>query len=139
MRLLALLILAAPAAHAWEFSASPICTLSHSEGPAEITVTYDHGTQLYAVAIASPDGWPDAPAFSMRFDGARPNTISTARHGVEGNTLTVTDTGFGNVLDGLEFNRSTTAFTQTAAVTFSLDGAAEQVARFRDCTKTPIA
>lgn len=138
MRVLALLLLAAPA-HAWEFSPTPICTLTHAEGPAEITLTYDHGSQLYAVAVTSPDGWPDAPAFSMRFDGARPNTIATARHGVQGNTLSVTDTGFGNVLDGLEFNRSATAFTQTAAVTFSLDGAAEPVRRFRDCTKTPIA
>ncbi|MEO0938323.1 MAG: hypothetical protein AAFY38_09225 [Pseudomonadota bacterium] len=139
MRLFAFLLLTATPALAWEFSPTPICTLTHTEGPAEITVTYDHGTQLYAVAITSPDGWPDASAFSIRFDGPRPNTISTARHQTEGNTLTVTDTGFGNVLDGLEFNRSTTAFTQTAAVTFSLDGAAEQVARFRDCTKAPVA
>ncbi|MEL7097291.1 MAG: hypothetical protein AAGM84_00545 [Pseudomonadota bacterium] len=139
MRLLALLILAAPAAHAWEFSPSPICTLTHAEDGAEITVTYDHGSQLYAVDVTAPYGWPDAPAFSMRFDGPRPNTISTARHQTQGNTLTVTDTGFGNVLDGLEFNRSATAFTQTAAVTFSLDGAAEPVQRFRDCTKTPLA
>lgn len=133
--LLALLL--ATQAHAWDFSPTPICTLSNTEGAAEVEVTYDHATRLYAIAITSPDGWPDAPAFSIRFDGARPGTISTARHRVEGQTLRVEDVGFGNVLDGLEFNRVATAFTQTAAVPFSLDGAAEPVRRFRDCLKAP--
>lgn len=133
IRALALLLLAAPA-HAWEFSPTPICTLSHAEGGADVEVTYDHATSLYAIAVTSAGGWPAAPAFSIRFDGDRPNTISTARHVVADNTLTVTDTGFGNVLDGLEFNLAATAFTQTAAVTVSLDGAAEPVQQFRACT-----
>ena len=132
-RILSLMLLAAPA-HAWEFSPTPICTLSHAERGAEVTVTYDHATSLYAIAVASNDGWPTAPAFSIRFDGARPNTISTTRHQTGANTLTVTDSGFGNVLDGLEFNSIATAFTQTAAVTVSLEGAAGPVQQFRACT-----
>ncbi len=132
IRALALLLLATPV-HAWEFTPVPICTLSHAEGDAEIKVTFDHATSLYAIAITSADGWPGAPAFSIRFDGARPNTISTTRHQIDAQTLTVTDAGFGNMLDGLEFNTTATAFTQTAAVMVSLDGAAGPVQAFRAC------
>ena len=136
--LIALALLCTPA-HAWEFSSTPICTLSHVEAGSEVTVTYDHATRLYAIAVMSADGWPGAPAFSIRFDGARPNTISTTRHTTSAQTLTVTDSGFGNVLDGLEFNDTATAFTQTAAVSVSLDGAAPQVQRFRACATAPVA
>jgi hypothetical protein len=134
----ALLLLTTPV-HAWEFTPSPICTLSHIEARAEIDVTYDHATGLYAIAVTTPSGWPDAPVFSMRFDGPRSNIISTTRHTSDGTTLTVTDTGFGNVLDGLEFNTTATAFTDTAAATVSLEGAAEPVQQFRACTTTPLA
>ncbi|MBY5934770.1 hypothetical protein KUV51_17315 [Tateyamaria omphalii] len=136
--LIALTCLAAPA-HAWEFNATPVCTLSHSEPAADIAVTYDHATRLYAIAVTSSNGWPDAPTFSIRFDGPQQNTISTSRHITEGQTLTVTDAGFGNVLDGFEFNRTATAFTQTAAVTISLTGAAPEVQRFRACATAPLA
>ncbi|WP_415404441.1 hypothetical protein [Tateyamaria sp. SN3-11] len=136
--LIALALLTAPA-HAWEFSAAPICTLTHTENGAEVTVTYDHATRLYAIALTTADGWPAAPTFSMRFDGANPNTISTPRHEISGTTLTVTDTGFGNVLDGLQYNQTATAFTNTAAITLSLDGAAQPVEQFRACTTAPIA
>jgi len=136
--IIAFALLTGPA-HAWEFTATPICTLSHVEASAEVTVTYDHTTGLYAIAVTTPNDWPASPAFSMRFDGARPNIISTQNHQTEGNTLTVSDTGFGNVLDGLEFNATATAFTATSAVTVSLSGAAEPVQRFRACATAPIA
>ena len=133
MRLLFALILFVAPAQAWEFSPTPVCTLSHDEGATRIEVTYDNGTRLYAIAVTAAEVWPNAPSFSMRFDGGRPNTISTTRHSTAGRTLTVMDTGFGNVLDGLEFNTTATAFTQTAAVTVSLEGAPEPVQRFRAC------
>lgn len=139
MRSILTLILFAAPAHAWEFTPNPICTLSHTEPTADIAVTYDHATRLYAIAVTSPDGWPKAAAFSIRFDGAQPSTISTTRHSTDANTLTVTDVGFGNVLDGLEFNATATAFTQTAAVTVSLTGAAPEVQKFRACATAPVA
>ncbi|WP_299152297.1 hypothetical protein [uncultured Tateyamaria sp.] len=126
-------------AHAWTFTPSPICTLDHIEPGVEVKLTYDHATKTYAITLTSDQGWPQAPAFSMAFTGPRPNTISTPRHQTQGNTLTVTDSGFGNVLDGLQHNETATAFTATAAVTVSLKDAAEPVQRFRDCTQTPIA
>ncbi|WP_415922021.1 hypothetical protein [Tateyamaria sp. SN6-1] len=133
MRCLILLALMSGPVYAWEFTPTPRCTLFHAEEGAEVAVTYDHATALYAISVTTEQGWPAAPAFSIRFDGPAPNTISTTRHGVRGQTLTVTDAGFGNVLDGIEFNRTATAFTQTAAVTVSLDGAAEPVQAFRAC------
>ena len=136
--LIPLLLLSSPAA-AWEFSATPICTLTHTEASADVAVTYDYATGLYAIAVTSPNEWPVSPAFSIRFDGPRAGTISTQRHQTDGPTLTVSDTGFGNVLDGLEFNATATAFTQTSAVTVSLDGAAGPVQKFRACTAAPVA
>jgi len=139
MRHIIALALLTTQAQAWEFTPTPICTLTHSEDAADVTVTYDHTTGLYAIAVTTSQGWPASPAFSMRFDGARPNIISTQNHQTEGNTLTVSDTGFGNVLDGLEFNATATAFTATSAATVSLSGAAEPVQQFRACATAPIA
>lgn len=139
MRILIPLLVAALPAAAWEFTPSPICTITHSEPALDVRMTYDHTTSLYAIAVTHPQGWPSAPAFSIRFDGAQPNIISTTRHQTDGATLTVSDQGFGNVLDGLQFNATATAFTATSAATVSLDGAAEPVQRFRDCTTAPIA
>ncbi len=136
--LIPLLLLTSPA-YAWEFTPTPICTLTHTEARADMTVTYDHATGIYAIAVTSPNEWPIAPAFSIRFDGPRSNIISTQRHQTDGATLTVSDTGFGNVLDGLQFNTTATAFTQTSAVTVSLDGAAGPVQQFRACAQAPIA
>jgi hypothetical protein len=139
MRSLIALLLTALPATAWEFTPNPVCTLDHAQADVAVKLTYDHTTQIYAIAITRAQGWPDAPVFSMRFDGGQPLTISTTRHKIAGNTVTATDTGFGNVLNGLEFNRAATAFTATSAATFSLDGAAEPVERFRNCTTIPVA
>lgn len=143
MRLfLTLLFLASPAT-AWEFSPSPVCTLAH-DGPAgTVTVTYDPGAaEPYAIAIARAGAaWPDAPVFGIRFDGPRGLTITTDRHRLsdEQSKLTVSDRGFGNVLNGLEFNSTATARAGEAEVTFSLEGAAPEVQAFRACTKGGIA
>ena len=67
--------------------------------------------------------------------------ISTDRHVLsdDGRTVTVRDTGFGNVLNGLEFNGAATAILADAAVTFPLDGIAEPMAAFRACLAAPSA
>ena len=139
MRFLLLLCVFATPAHAWDFSPNPICTLDHSETQIAVQVTYDPATALYAMALTRPQGWPDDPVFSIRFDGSRPLTISTTRHRISAETLSVADTGFGNVLNGLQFNTSATAFTATTDVRFSLEDAADPVEQFRACTTTPIA
>ncbi|WP_299589752.1 hypothetical protein [uncultured Tateyamaria sp.] len=139
MRFALMICLLPGVAHAGDFTPTPVCTLSHSENAADVRVTYDHSSRLYAIAIKSAGGWPAASAFSIRFDGPAPNVISTTRHQSDGQTLTVTDAGFGNVLNGLEFNTAATAFTQTAAVRVSLDGARAPVQAFRACATAPAA
>ena len=142
MRLvLALLLLAAPA-RAWEFSPDPICTLTHDTGAAAVRVTHDPRIPEYAITLTLAEGaWPDGPIFAIRFDGARGLTISTTRHvlGQGGAALTVTDRGFGNVLDGLQFNDTATALLGDRAVPVPLDGAAGPVAAFRACTEALAA
>lgn len=140
---MALAVLAATSpASAWEFAPSPICTLSHSEAGSEVAVTYDPtAIEAYAIAVTHPDGWSAGPVFEMRFDGANSLTISTPRHRYsdDGSTLTVSDTGFGNVLNGLAFNTTATAFVGESAVTFSLAGSEPEVRKFLDCTRAPVA
>ena len=138
---LALCLLAGPL-HAWEFTADPVCTLSHETEAASVRVTHDPAIPEYAITITRAGAaWPGGPVFAIRFDGPRGLTISTTRHrlGEAGRALTVTDRGFGNVLDGLQFNDTATALLGDAAVAFPLDGAAEPVGRFRACVAAPVA
>ncbi len=140
MRALALICLIANPATAWEISALPVCTLSHTEGDTSLTVTYDPAApQPYAIQVASATVWAEAPVFAMRFDGPAGLTISTDRHQIapDGQSVTVRDQGFGNVLDGLEFNSRATAILGDQVVGFSLNGAAPEVQKFRACTSAP--
>ena len=133
--LIALFFFASPAA-AWEFTANPICTLSHATPDAALRVTYDPRGPVYAIALTrSASKWQDSPTFAIRFDGARGLTITTDRHKITDadTTLRVEDSGFSNVLNGLEFNREATALTSRQALAFPLDGIAQPMAAFRAC------
>lgn len=138
---LCLIIFAAPAA-AWEFTPTPVCTLSHETAEASLSVTYDPRLATpYAISISQLKTWPGDPVFSIRFDGPLGLTISTDRQSLSesGRTLTVTDSGFGNVLNGLEFNITATALLGETAISFPLHGAAPVVQAFRACTTVPTA
>ena len=140
MRIALAFCLFAHPALAWEFTARPICTLSHAEDGASMAVTYNPAAEEpYAITVTGPALLPVEPVFSIDFAGPRALTISTDRHVVTGNTLTVTDHGFGNVLNGLEFNDTATASLNAAPLRFGLDGIAEPMAKFRACLTTPIA
>lgn len=135
------LLLATPAG-AWEFTPTPVCTLSHAAGTVSVRVTYDPAqADPYAIAVTRAAGWPAGAVFAIRFDGGRALVIQTTRQALSdgGRTLTVTDRGFGNVLDGLEFNAIATALIGDAAEPVSLQGAAAPVRAFRDCATAPVA
>ena len=131
---------ASPAA-AWEARVGLVCELTHAEPDGDVRVTYDPASGDYAITLRRVAGaWPDGPIFVIRFDGARPLTITTDRHVLSegGTALTVTDRGFGNVLDGLQFNETATAYLGDVALPFALTGpepAAPAVAAFRRCTE----
>jgi hypothetical protein len=104
-----------------------------------VVVTYDPRASEYAIALRRAAPWPNAPVFEIRFEGERGFTISTTRHQLSegGTVLTVTDRGFGNVLDGLQYNRTATAIAGSASLAVTLEGAAPEVEAFRDCTVAP--
>ncbi|SEQ01044.1 hypothetical protein SAMN05428995_102302 [Loktanella sp. DSM 29012] len=138
MRLLAAILLtcAAQSAAAWTFKADPICKMIQPTGGGSITVTYDPATGEYAMMLTLvTDHWVPSDRLTMAFIGARPFQISTDRHFLSDNDtrLTVTDTGFGNVLDGLQFNDVAQVRSGDQTMTIPLAGAAEAVAAFRNC------
>ncbi|MFY0692502.1 MAG: excinuclease ABC subunit B [Paracoccaceae bacterium] len=135
------MLLAAPA-YAWEAIPGPICTLAHDTSDASVRVTYDPRIPEYAISLSrSGTPWPDGPVFAIRFDGPRPLTITTDRHVLSDGqtTLTVTDSGFTNVLNGLQFNTTATALIGETALPLSLEGATPAVEAFRACTTAPSA
>lgn len=124
-----------PAA-AWEAtSIPPVCLLTHETDNAEIVVSYDPRQSLpYGMRLARKDGnWVGGPVFAMRFDGPGRLTISTDQHSLSGPDLTVSDSGFGNVLNGLEFNHVAIAILGEQSLVLPLAGAAPEVQKFRVC------
>lgn len=142
MRLtLAALLIASPAA-AWEFTPGPICTLSHATETAEIVLTHDPARPLFTLEVTLKQGtWADSDWFAMRFDGPAGRMISTNRHRLspDRRTLGVADTGFGNVLDGLQFSNIASAFTDSATAAFALKGAEGPTKAFRACRAAPTS
>lgn len=139
--LIACFCLVASPVWAWDFTPRPICTLSWENGDSSVVVTYDPRGAEYAITLRRAMPWPEAPSFAIRFEGARGLTIATSRHRLSdgGHALTVTDRGFGNVLDGLQYNDTATALTGSAALPVPLHGAAPAVEAFRDCAQAPSA
>ena len=140
--LIALLLLLTSPALAWDFTPTPICTIAEDTADLSVRVTFDPSQpEPYAITLTRPDPWPVTETFGLRFDGPVPLTIGTDRHRLspDGRTLTVTDTGFGNVLDGLALNGTATALAGATEVPFDLTGARPAVEAFRSCGVVPSA
>ena len=137
--LIACLFLVASPGWAWDFTPEPICALSREDEHSSVVVTYDPRGPEYAITLRRSTQWPQEPIFAIRFQGARGLTISTSRHRLSegGKALTVSDRGFGNVLDGLQYNDTATALTGSAALAVPLKGAAPAVEAFRNCARAP--
>ena len=136
MRYAALLALLPLPAAAWEFSPDPICTLSHQTDEASYEITYDQSIPEYALRIQlTGNTWDPAPSFHMSFAGGVPVDIATANHLLSDNrtTLTVRDRGFGNVLNGLEFNTVAVSLSGEVVTMASTQDAAPAVRAFRAC------
>ncbi|MDX8347914.1 excinuclease ABC subunit B [Cognatiyoonia sp. IB215446] len=130
-----------PAA-AWQFSPSPICTLTETTVDGTLTITYDASLPEYVITITLPDTrWPKAPEFAMAFSGNQPIALRTERHQLSDDrrSLTVTDTGFGNVLNGLEFNLRAYATSGGTTVGFTLTDIGPAIRDFRNCPAANVA
>lgn len=135
MRTVCFLLLFSSTASAWEFTPGQPCLLTHAGPQGAVVLTYDPTQPLYTITVTREAPWPEAGVFAMRFDGPQGRQIGTDRHRLSADrrSLTVADVGFGNVLDGLQYNVRTIAKAGEAEISFSLDGAAEPVAQFRAC------
>jgi len=141
MRFVIALLLATPA-QAWEFSATPVCTILNDAPGLSIRVTYDLSRpEPYAISLTRSDPWPVTDSFGLSFNGPAAMTIGTSRHQLSDDrrTLSVSDTGFGNVLDGLAFNGTATALAGDIAIPVDLTGARPAVEAFRACGVPPSA
>ena len=142
MRVLLALAWFATPAQAWDFTPTPICTIFDDTPDLSVRVTYDPTQpEPYAIALTRPEPWPATETFGLRFDGPAAMTIGTSRHrlSADGRSLTVTDTGFGNLLDGLAFNATATALAGDMEIPFDLSGARPAVEAFRACGVVPSA
>ncbi|MEX3014177.1 hypothetical protein [Gymnodinialimonas hymeniacidonis] len=138
--LTAALLLAATPSLAWEAGVEgTLCTLTHAEDGIDVRLTFDPSGPLYTITLTTPEPWPEESRFGMAFYGPQPNMIMTDAHELseDRRSITVSDRGFGNVLDGLQFNEGATGFTGLAVAAMSLEGAAPAVEAFRACGETP--
>jgi hypothetical protein len=139
--LFALILLTSPAM-AWTFTPTPVCTIAEDTPDLSIRITFDPSQlQPYAITLTRRDPWPVTETFGLRFDGPAALTIGTSRHRLspDGLSLTVTDTGFGNVLDGLALNSTASALAGSTETPFDLTGAGPAVEAFRACGVVPSA
>lgn len=142
-RLLALAaVCSAGPAMSWEFQSSAICTLSHSAIDGDLEITFDGRLEEpYRLTLTRSERWIRGEIFVLQFGGARPGTLTTERHRIRDNglSLSVTDKGFDNVLNGLEFNLAAFAFMGSHVFAISLNGAAPEVRKFRECVEESVA
>ena len=136
-RLICLLaLLATSAAADWQFEETTVCVLTGEATNSVVIVTHDYAEGRYTIAMQQPgETWQPGPTLSIAFEGQRPLTIGTDQHVLSeaGDVLSVSDRGFGNVLDGMQFNEQMTILTGDHSVVVSLDQAAPAVQQFRDC------
>ncbi|MXQ09113.1 excinuclease ABC subunit B [Alphaproteobacteria bacterium GH1-50] len=142
MRYLAAFLIAATPAQAWEFSPTPVCTISETDGDMTVEVTYDpRQDQAYAIAMSGTQ-WPAGPVFAIQFGPPGGGLlITTDRHRLspDGTTLSVSDRGFGNVLNGLaSFDTAYFALGETVRAV-PLDSAEKAVEAFRACIAAPLS
>lgn len=134
-------IATASAAGAWEFTPGTPCILAYETDNAEVELTYDPTEPLYTISLTQSTAFPIESIFEMQFLGSRSISIATNQHKLSnaGRTLTVTDHGFGNVLDGLQFNDTAIATLGNQVIELPLKDAAGPVARFRECDEQPAS
>lgn len=131
--------LMATPAFAWEFTPGLPCVLTHETDTVMVKLTYDPTQPLYTLALTQKTPFTPAATFAMQFDGPVPIRIATDRHqlSADGLTVSVADSGFGNVLNGLQFNQTAVALLGEQRIDIPLAGAAAPTAAFRACA--PVA
>lgn len=142
----ALLLAVSTPVSAWEFE--PLskgkwrCALTHEAQGATWQVLYDPRAPEYALEITLDDAtWPSAPAFFLEFTGGAAARLSTNRQSIsqDRRTLTVTDSGFSNVLSGLGANTAASAVFGNRLERADLYGIKEPLADFVACPRPAVS
>jgi hypothetical protein len=125
----------ATTAAAWDYTPGLPCLLTYQSPEVEVALTYDPTAPLYTISITDGVARLRPAIFALRFEGPAALTISTDQHVLteQGKRLSVADTGFGNVLNGLQFNRRMVAVIGDQTISVPLEGASGPVAQFREC------
>jgi len=134
-------LLAAQPALAWDVRLGSICVLEDQQTDVAVTLTHDPEGPLYSITITTPTPWPDGPVFAIAFLGDTPLRITTNQHVLSNDrrAITVVDRGFGNVLNGMEFNTTAVASLGGRDVSFDLQTVDDPMQPFRTCTPQPVA
>ena len=115
---------------AWDFSTSPICTVINRGSDTSLKLTFDG--ELYVLRLSHLEGWQNAKVFAIRFAPNGP-FIQTTRHQIDGQTLSVSDAGFGNVLKGLQNNQVAQVLLGETVRDIDLSGAYTPFENFKNC------
>ena len=115
---------------AWDFTTSPICTVTDRGSDTGLKLTFDG--ELYALHLSHLEGWQNAEVFAIRFAPNGP-FIQTTWHQIDGQTLSVSDAGFGNVLKGLQDNQVAQVLLDETFREIDLNGAYTPVENFKNC------
>lgn len=132
----------ATSAAAWAFEETDICTVSHVSPELSVVLTYDPAAVVYTITLSRPVvTWPQSESFRLRFDGARPLIIGTDRHQLseDRHSISVSDSGFGNVLDGIQFNDAMIALVGDDEISLSTADADAAMQAFRACPTAPVS
>lgn len=131
-----LLLIPSLVSASWRFDETTACVITGETPETVVVVIHDYQAGRYTIAVSQTgQTWTPGPDLSIAFQGGRELVIGTDQHFLsdEGDVLMVTDRGFGNVLDGMQFNQRMTINTGEHIVKIDLNGAAAAVAEFRDC------
>ena len=107
-----------------------------------VVLTFDPAAEVYSITLTRADAiWPQSDTFRLRFDGPRPLIIGTDRHEYSNaeRSLSVSDSGFGNVLDGIQFNTAMVALVGNDEISLPTVDASEAMQAFRDCPSAPVS
>ena len=137
MRLPLLLCCLASPALGWEVSNDgATCHLLHQMPDGAVHLSYAPVNEEFSITLTRFEPWESDDVFAIKFDETRPIFITTDRHQLtpDRTGLTVTDRGFGNVLDGLQYNEWAIAATGQSVMIIPLTHAADAVQSFRECS-----
>jgi len=115
---------------AWDFTTSPICTVTDRGSDTALKLAFDG--EFCVLHLSHLEGWQNDEVFAIRFAPNGP-FIQTTRHQIDDQTLSVSDAGFVNVLKSLQDNQVGQVLLGETVRNIDLSGAYPPVENFKNC------